>query len=244
MTQHSENLMNHYDSQTFGQRLHSFYTTLQLDVELPHGIHVMNPYLRSETLECVQAFCTQYYADNAKRVSIWGINPGRFGGGLTGLSFTDPVVLRDICGIANPLGTKTELSAEYVWSVIAEFGGAARFFSNFFLTALCPLGFVQTRENREVNYNFYDSSTLFQAVKPFIVATMQQQLSLGIRRDIALCLGTGKLQQAFESINTEYGFFGQIIALEHPRFIMQYRRKYLHEYRQKYCEVLTKTITE
>lgn len=242
-------LRNHTDSiipaaSNFGQRLYSFYSSLRLDAVLPDGIRAMNPYLRADTLTCVQTFCTRYYADNTERVSIWGINPGRFGGGLTGLSFTDPVILREICGIENPFGTKAELSAEYVWSVIAEFGGAERFFSNFFLTALCPLGFVQAKGNNEVNYNFYDTPELFNAVKPFMIATIQQQLSLGIRRDTALCLGTGKLQRAFEAINAKYGFFRHIIPLEHPRFIMQYRRKLLHEYRQKYCTILSKTITE
>ena len=223
---------------TFGNRLYDFYTALRLETTLPSGIQAMNPYLNTATQECVRAFCATYYADNRERVSVWGINPGRFGGGLTGLSFTDPVILREVCGIANPLGTKRELSAEYVWSVIADYGGAERFFGDFFLTALCPLGFVQQRGKGEVNYNFYDDPALFQAVKPFMVSAMQQQIAMGLRREVAICFGTGKLQRAFEAINAEYGFFGRIVPLEHPRFIMQYRRKQLEDYRRKYQDTL------
>lgn len=230
---HRHNFMS-----TFGNRLYDFYTALRLETPLPSGIQAMNPYLNSATQACVRAFCDKYFADNNERVSVWGINPGRFGGGLTGLSFTDPVILREVCGIANPLGTKRELSAEYVWSVIAEMGGAERFFGDFFLTALCPLGFVLQKEKGEVNYNFYDDSALFQAVKPFMVNTMQQQIVMGLRRDVAVCFGTGKLQRAFEAINAEYGFFDRILPLEHPRFIMQYRRKEIAQYRQKYRDIL------
>jgi hypothetical protein len=231
---HRQNLMS-----TFGNRLYDFYTALRLEAPLPSGIQAMNPYLNPATQACVRAFCDKYFADNNERVSVWGINPGRFGGGLTGLSFTDPVILREVCGIANPLGTKRELSAEYVWSVIADYGGAERFFGDFFLTALCPLGFVQQKEKGEVNYNFYDDPALFQAVKPFMVSAMQQQIAMGLRRDVAVCFGTGKLQRAFEAINAEYGFFGRILPLEHPRFIMQYRRKEIAQYRQKYMDVLS-----
>ena len=161
---------------------------------------------------------------------------------MTGLSFTDPVILREVCGIQNTLGTKRELSAEYVWSVIADYGGAERFFGDFFLTALCPLGFVQQKEASEINYNFYDDKALFQAVKPFMVETMRGQIAMGLRQDVAICFGTGKLHSAFEAINKEYGFFERILPLEHPRFIMQYRRKELEAYRRKYLDVLKEAL--
>ncbi len=35
------------------------------------------------------------------RYLILGINPGRFGGGITGIPFTDPIRLQNICGIEN-----------------------------------------------------------------------------------------------------------------------------------------------
>lgn len=224
---------------TFGTRLYNFYTDLQLVAELPSGVQAMNPYQNPQTRACVKAFCEKFYRDNTERLSCWGINPGRFGGGLTGLSFTDPVILRDVCGIANTLGTQRELSAEFIWSVIEEFGGADRFFAQCFLTALCPLGFVKEHDNgKSVNYNFYDDPALFRAVRPFMTETVHKQCEMGIRRDVAVCFGTGKLHAAFEALNNEHQLFGRIVALEHPRFIMQYRRKELAAYRRKYSEVL------
>ncbi len=37
----------------------------------------------------------------------------------------------------------------------------------------------------------------------------------------------------------EYGFFKEIIALEHPRFIMQYKSKSKQTYIDKYISVLS-----
>ncbi|MCS6807402.1 MAG: DUF4918 family protein [Candidatus Kapabacteria bacterium] len=224
---------------TFGNRFYSFCTSLQFNGSLPRGIHILNPYVHVEVRSCVQQFCNRYYADNTPRLSIWGINPGRLGGGCTGLSFTDPVILREECGINNTLGEHRELSATYVWSVIKDFGGAEAFFRNFFLTALCPLGLVrQAQHGAFLNCNFYDSPRLFNATKNFIIASLQQQQHLGLRHDVAVCLGSGKLHTIFTKLNHEHKFFQRILALEHPRFIMQYRRQHLAKYRQNYVDTL------
>jgi Domain of unknown function (DUF4918) len=234
-------------STSFGTRLSTFYASLYLETEFPSGIEVLNPYQNPPTMACVREFCQQFYhnaeTEDKERVSVWGINPGRFGSGLTGISFTDPVILREVCGIETDLGSHRELSAEYVWKVIEEYAGAGKqgaqwFFRHFFVTALCPLGFVKRMEKGVVNYNFYDDPALFQAVKPFMVKTMHEQCELGIRRDVAICFGTGKLFAAFEKLNTEHHFFKRILPLEHPRFIMQYRRKQLPDYIRKYVETL------
>ncbi len=236
---------------TFGANLAAFYEQLDLHVELPSGIEAMNPYRNPETMRCVRQFCEKYFNDNTKRISIWGINPGRFGGGVTGLSFTDPVILRDVCGIETHLGTHKELSAEYVWGVVQKYQeeskvaskqGAEPFFQRFFLTALCPLGFTKAQGGSVVNYNFYDDKELHKAVLPFMVSTMQQQCALGLHSSVAICFGTGKLQQAFERINAEHHFFERILPLEHPRFIMQYRRKQLHSYEEKYLTTFQEAL--
>ncbi|MCL4483959.1 MAG: DUF4918 family protein [Bacteroidetes bacterium] len=54
------------------------------------------------------------------------------------------------------------------------------------------------------------------------------------------CFGTGKNEQFLRAINKEYGFFKEIIALEHPRFIMQYKSKSKQEYIDKYIQAFRK----
>ena len=85
-----------------------------------------------------------------------GINPGRFGAGVTGITFTDPVRLEKECGIPNNFDKRQELSSVFIYDFIAAWGGAEAFYSRFFLSAVFPLGF--TREGRNLNY--YDDPQL------------------------------------------------------------------------------------
>jgi len=219
---------------TFAAKAISFFTSLNL--KLPSSLHtqVLNPYQNPETLECVRKFFTKYFNDHRSRIFIFGINPGRFGGGLTGISFTDPVALRVKCRIRNSLGNKKELSSEFIYKVIDEFGGAKNFYKHFFISAICPLGFMKGN----LNYNYYDDRKLQKAVTPFIKETFLQQIEIGARNDALVVVGAGKNKKFIEELNREVGFFKKIISLDHPRFIMQYRRKKLGEYVKRYVETL------
>jgi hypothetical protein len=190
----------------------------------------MNPYAGAPVRGYLRAFADKYFADNNERVLVFGINPGRFGAGITGVTFTDPVALTDACGIANTMPRRRELSSIFVYDFIDRYGGPRDFYRRFFLTALSPLGF--TRDG--LNLNYYDDRKLADAVTPFITKTIEQQIALGGRRDRAIVLGTGENYRFFQKLNETHGFFREILPLEHPRFIMQYKRKRLDEYLAKY----------
>ena len=63
-----------------------FYSELDLPDFLPEGVSAMNPYLDANTMECCTTFYTKFYNDDIKRKLLLGINPGRFGGGITGVA--------------------------------------------------------------------------------------------------------------------------------------------------------------
>src|SRR5689334_15666396 len=136
----------------FADNAISFYSSLRLTTPLPDGVEILNPYVIPEVRECVARFYHKFFNDSMSRVGVFGINPGRHGGGLTGLSFTDPVALREQCGIPNNLGDRRELSSDFVYRAVNAFGGVGPFYSGFYLSALCPLGFTRGG----LNYNFYD----------------------------------------------------------------------------------------
>ena len=100
---------------TFGQKVFEFYTNLEISYELPQGVEVMNPYESANVQRYVKKFFDKYYGDNNKRTFVFGINPGRFGAGITGVSFTDPVALSKYCLIENNLVQKRELSSEFIY---------------------------------------------------------------------------------------------------------------------------------
>jgi hypothetical protein len=215
---------------TFGERYVEWLTSLRYPAALPNGIAILDPYRQPEVRAAVTRFAARFYSDSNARIGIFGINPGRFGAGVTGIVFTDPVVLRDVCGIPNTLGDRRELSATFVYQTIGAFGGAEAFYRSFYLSALCPLGF--TRDGK--NLNFYDDAQLLERTIPFIVESLAAQLTFPLRREVALVLGSGKLRSIAERINKEHRFFDRLLVLDHPRFIMQYRRRQVASYCEQY----------
>ena len=208
-----------------------------MNVELPSGIEAMNPFLDQDTIEICKLFYNKYYGDNFKRHLILGINPGRFGGGITGIPFTDPIRLQNICGIENTWQKKQELSSLFVYDMIRAYGGPEKFYQEFYISSIVPLGF--TRGNKNLNY--YDDKQLEESVKEFVIASLKQQLSFGINTDAVFCLGEGKNFAYLSKLNLEYKLFDNVVPLSHPRFIMQYKLKKKDEYIAKYLEALSFT---
>ena len=201
---------------------------------LPPGFEWLFPYDNPETMRALTTFYERFYADIRARSFIFGINPGRFGAGVTGVPFTDPIRLATECGIENGFQKKAELSSAFVWEFIRAYGGAAAFCSDFYITSLSPLGFVKDGKN----INYYDDRLLQKAAEPFIAWNIRTQLDFGGQRDTALCLGEGQNFAFFQKLNAAHGFFKEIVPLPHPRWVMQYRRKRMGEFVDRYVAAL------
>jgi len=226
----------------FSEKVVSFCKELEFNGSLPRGISIMNPFRDNpEIIKVISQFYNLFYHDDKSRHLILGINPGRFGAGVTGIPFTDTKRLREKCGIVIPGLETFETSSVFIYEMIEAFGGTERFYSEFFISSVSPLGFVSTGANgKNVNYNYYDSRKLTEAVMDFIIENIYKQLDFGIKRDICFCLGTGKNYKFLLALNTEYKLFKSIVPLEHPRYVMQYKSKQKHFYITKYIEELGK----
>jgi len=185
-------------------------------------------------MEIATAFFQKFYNDAAPRRLLLGINPGRFGAGVTGVNFTAPKQLTQYCGIEHNLRMQSELSAEFIYDVINAFGGPEPFYKHFFIGSVCPLGFVKGGKN----INYYDDKELQQTVRPFIVANLKKLLACHVITDKCLCIGGEKNYRFLDALNQQYGFFKKIVPLPHPRFILQYRRRQRDEYLQQYLDAL------
>lgn len=221
---------------TFADKVIAFNKSLQFKGKLPPGIRVMNPFRENkDSLAVSSAFYKKYYSDNNRRHIILGINPGRFGAGLTGVPFTDPKRLAEKCGLHYAGPPAHEPSSVFIYKVIDAYGGSEKFYGRFYINSICPLGFtIKNSLGKEVNYNFYDSKALTAAVHDFMIQNIKKQIALGIDTDICFCLGSGKNEKILLRLNEKHGFFKKIIALEHPRFVMQYKSKYMQGYIDKY----------
>ncbi len=210
---------------TFADRILKFYQSLEIGQKLPDGVEILNPYKNSEVMDVCTAFYKKYYNDSRGRVMILGINPGRFGAGVTGIPFTDPVRLEKNCGIKNSFDKRAELSSEFVYRLIDQMGGPDHFYSHFYLGAVSPLGFIKNGKN----YNYYDSRELTHALKSFIIKSLIDQIGFGIIFKRVYVLGQGKNYDYLKMLNLDLKLFEELIPLPHPRWVMQYRRKQLNE---------------
>jgi hypothetical protein len=185
-------------------------------------------------MDVVKQFLDKYYNDSHQRRLLFGINPGRFGAGVTGVNFTAPRQLSQFCGIDHPFKDQSELSAEFIYDMIDQYGGPEKFYRNFFITSVCPLGFIKHGKN----INYYDDRELLATVEPFIISAIEKQLKLNVDRDTCYSIGGEKNCKYLNKLNQQYNWFGKIIPLAHPRFIMQYRRKKKQEFIDAYIKLL------
>ena len=221
---------------TFADKIIAFNNSLDFNGILPKGINLMNPFKGKDAILSVSSsFYNKYYNDNHPRHLILGINPGRFGGGVTGIPFTDSKRLTKECGLKYSGKETHEPSSVFVYEVIEAYGGIDKFYNDFYINSVCPLGFtISDTEGKEKNYNYYDSKELTNTVYSFMVESIKKQIAFGIETDICFCFGTGKNEKFLHQLNDQNGFFKSIIALEHPRFVMQYKTKSKQQYIDKY----------
>lgn len=222
--------------QTFSERTLKFYQSLSIKDQLPETIEVLNPYKKPEVIDICKAFYDKYYNDSKGRRLILGINPGRFGAGVTGIPFTDPMMLEKECGIKNSFDKRAELSSDFIYRLINQMGGPTHFYAHYYIGAVSPLGFVKDGKN----YNYYDSRDLMHKLKPFIVKALVDQIGLGINSRKCYCLGQGKNFEYLKFLNEEIKLFDEIIPLPHPRWVMQYRRKHLKKFLSETATILSK----
>ena len=229
---------------TFADKAIHYYDNLAAPANLPTGIDVMNPYQAPAVQEIVHSFYTRFFSDARPRVFVLGINPGRFGAGVTGISFTTPQNLRRYCGIDNELRDTPELSSRFIYQAVEAFGGAESFYSSFFLSSLFPLALTKDGPNGgPKNYNFYDDRATTTALWPAITETIRTQLDFGANRNVAVCLGR-KNETYLRRLNEQQGFFSRIVTLDHPRYILQYKAKDVPAYLEKYIDTLHGCLEE
>ncbi|MDZ7608507.1 MAG: DUF4918 family protein [Cyclobacteriaceae bacterium] len=215
---------------SFCEKYFNFIDHLDFPEKLQHGVEILNPFKVAQTNSLAQSFYQKFYDDDQPRLFLIGINPGRFGAGVTGVPFTDPIRLAEKCQIPNDLHRRQELSSVFIYDMIEAFGGVEIFYSRVFFTSVSPLGFVKNG----LNLNYYDIPEVRDILEPFMVKSLRQQIAIGAITDIAFCMGQGENFKYFQFLNSKYDLFKTIKSLPHPRWIMQYRLKRKDEFIMEY----------
>src|SRR4051812_29692844 len=112
----------------WSDKITGFLFNLEFPLSLSKGVEVMDVHKDQEVRNACTAFYRKFYSDNKERYLLIGINPGRFGGGVTGIPFTDPVRLEKDCGIPNNWQKKQELSSVFMYEMMKAYGGVSAFY--------------------------------------------------------------------------------------------------------------------
>ena len=220
---------------TFADRIINFNTHLEYNQSLPKGFDVLNPYIDNpETMEAMRAFYHKFYNDNRQRKFIIGINPSRHGAGVTGVPFTDTKRLESECGIAMKSAHTHEVSSVFMYDMIKAYGGVTKFYNDFYINSPFPLAIVRkASDGKWLNANYYDEEALFKSLKDYMIETLKKHISLGVDTQKVFVLGK-KNATFLQKLNKEATLFGEMVVLEHPRFIQQYKSKEKQLYIDKF----------
>ena len=224
---------------TIGQRIITFNKGLQYTGKLPEGFAVLNPYLDNpETLQVMTAFYDKYYNDEQPRKFIIGINPSRHGAGVTGVPFTDTKHLENDCGIPMLSARTHEVSSVFVYDMIAQYGGVAAFYKDYYINSPFPLAIVRKNtQGNWLNANYYDDPELFALTRAYMIETLQKHIALGLDANKVFVLGK-KNATFLDKLNQEANLFQEMVVLEHPRYIEQYKSKEKQLYIDKFITLL------
>ncbi len=220
---------------TFADRVINFNTHLAYNDALPKGFDVLNPYMDNpETMEVMRTFYHKFYNDNRQRKFIIGINPSRHGAGVTGVPFTDTKRLESECGIVMKSAHTHEVSSVFMYDMIKAYGGVTKFYNDFYINSPFPLAIVRkASDGKWLNANYYDEEVLFKSVKDYMIATLKKHIALGVDTQKVFVLGK-KNATFLQKLNKEATLFGEMVVLEHPRFIQQYKSKEKQLYIDKF----------
>lgn len=209
-----------------------------VNISLFDNYKIINPFKgnnSNEVKKMTNAFYKKYYNDFNKRYLILGSSPARRGTSVTGVPFEDASHLFAITGIKTDNFYISKSNSDFLYEVMDAYGGCEKFYKDFFMSFICPLGITNINaKGNEINANYYENKKLKDSLYDFIVDSLKRQIELGIDTSVCFCIGSGDNYKFLMEINDEYKFFKKIIPLEHPRFIMQYNKNDKSKYIEKY----------
>lgn len=220
---------------SFANRAIDFNKELIAPKRLPNNFRVLNPFADNpETVEVMEQFYHKFYTDNNERRFIVGINPGRLGAGTTGVPFTDTKRLLSHCDIEMKSARTHEISSVFVYDMIDAYGGAEKFYKDFYINSPFPLAIVrQSKTGDWINANYYDDRELFAALKEYMIETLRKLIKIGL--DSSEVFVWGKKNADFIArLDREDKLFDKLTVLEHPRYIQQYKLRERQFYIDKY----------
>ena len=88
------------------------------------------------------------------------------------------------------------------------------------------------------NINYYEMKNWRNDLLPAVEKELEKHLSWNVNRSKVISIGRGENAKVLKEINDRRGWFEEVVALPHPRWILQYRRKRKDEFLEEYLRAL------
>ena len=227
----------------FVEKVLLFYKYLsQVDLTLQNDYRLLNPFTGDQSefvKEITAVFYRRYYSDNKQRRIVLGSSPARRKSAIIGVPFEEINHLLEIAGFSHGKTPVSKTSSGFLYEMIEKYGGYDVYYSDFYMSFVCPLGIIKTNsKGHDINCNYYENKALKDELESFIIESLMMQLEFNIDKSVCYCIGCGENYRYLSSLNQKYHFFGSIKALEHPRYIMQYHAKQKEIFLHKYIKTL------
>ena len=127
-----------------------------------------------------------------------------------------------------------EVSSVFMYDMIKQYGGVSDFYRQFYINSPFPLAIVRkSGDGKWLNANYYDEEALFLCLKEYMIETLKKHIELGVDPKKVFVLGK-KNALFLQKLNKEAALFGEMVVLEHPRYIQQYKSKEKQLYIDKF----------
>lgn len=213
-----------------------------VNIAMPPGFRIVNPFSgpgAAQVREVTNAFYKRFYDDQRPRRLVLGSSPARRGTAVTGVPFADAELLESECGAKIEGYAVSRGSVGFLDEVVGRYGGHDRFYADFVMNFVCPLGLVRANaKGREVNANYYENRALLESLRPFILDSLRRQMAFAVDSSVCYCIGSGENFRFLSEINQSQKLFKRVEPLEHPRYIAQYNPGRKGEFVDKYVTVL------
>lgn len=108
-----------------------------------------------------------------------GSSPARRGTAITGVPYEDAAHLQNQTGIYIENFYVNKSSSNFLYDVIDLYGGPEKFYNDFYMNFICPLGIVKINsKGNEVNCNYYENKQLQNCLYDLIVTSLKNKLNL------------------------------------------------------------------
>lgn len=174
--------------------------------------------------EGINAFWHKFYGDTIPRVMICGINPGRYGAGMTGIPFIDFMSLSQLVPGVDRMDS--EKSASFFYQVARGFG-VESFFRTFYVSNFSSVGYL--RDGKNLNYYDLPHPALkivernfikeIEIVQPTHIISLSKEVHQSVRSLLPASVDCS-------------------LRLPHPSWVVTYRAGEINQWGSRYREVL------